>query len=44
MHIVVYDWKEHSNLLEVESIISNFPNARIVKTVIEEKYNWEKVT
>jgi len=44
MHIVVYDWKEHSNLLEVESIVSNFPNARIVKTVIEEKYNWEKVT
>jgi len=44
MHIVVYDWEEKSNLLEVQNIVSEFRNAKIVKTVIEEKYNWEKVT
>lgn len=44
MHIVVYDWEEQSNLSEVQNIISQFPNAKIVKTVVEEKYNWEKVT
>ena len=44
MNIVVYDWVEQSNLSEVKTIVSEFPNAKIVKTVIEEKYNWEKVT
>lgn len=44
MCIVVYDWAEQSNLSEVQSIVSQFSNAKIVKTVIEEKYNWEKVT
>jgi hypothetical protein len=44
MHIVVYDWEEQSNLSEVQNIVSEFRNAKIVKTVIEEKYNWEKVT
>lgn len=44
MHIVVYDWEEKSNLSEVQSIVSNFPNAKIVKVVVEELYNWEKVT
>jgi hypothetical protein len=44
MHIVVYDWEEQSNLSEVQTIVSEFRNAKIVKTVIEEKYNWEKVT
>jgi len=44
MHIVVYDWEEQSNLAEVQNIVSEFRNAKIVKTVIEEKYNWEKVT
>ena len=44
MHIVVYDWQEQSNLSEVQNIVSNFPNAKIVKVVVEEKYNWEKVT
>ncbi len=44
MHIVVYDWEDKSNLLEVQNIVSEFRNAKIVKTVIEEKYNWEKVT
>jgi hypothetical protein len=44
MHIVVYDWEEQSNLSEVQNIVSEFKNAKIVKTVIEEKYNWEKVT
>ena len=44
MYIVVYDWEEKSNLLEVQNIVSEFRNAKIVKTVIEEKYNWEKVT
>jgi hypothetical protein len=44
MHIVVYDWEEQSNLSEVQKIVSQFPNAKIVKTVIEEKYNWGKVT
>jgi hypothetical protein len=44
MCVVVYDWKEQSNLSEVQNIVSQFSNAKIVKTVIEEKYNWEKVT
>ena len=44
MHIVVYDWEEQSNLSEVQTIVSKFKNAKIVKIVIEEKYNWEKVT
>ena len=44
MHIVVYDWQEKSNLSEVQNIVSQFPNAKIVKTVVEELYNWEKVT
>jgi hypothetical protein len=44
MYIVVYDWEEQSNLSEVQNIVSEFRNAKIVKTVIEEKYNWEKVT
>ena len=44
MYIVVYDWEEQSNLSEVQNIVSEFKNAKIVKTVIEEKYNWEKVT
>jgi len=44
MHIVVYDWEEQSNLSEVQNIVSEFRNAKIVKTVIEEKYNWENVT
>ena len=44
MHIVVYDWEEKSNLSEVQTIVSEFPNAKIVKVVVEELYNWEKVT
>ena len=44
MHIVVYDWEEKSNLLEVQNIVSEFRNAKIVKIVVEELYNWEKVT
>ena len=44
MHIVVYDWEEKSNLLEVQNIVSEFKNAKIVKVVIGELYNWEKVT
>jgi hypothetical protein len=44
MHIVVYDWEEQSNLSEVQTIVSQFPNAKIVKVVVEELYNWEKVT
>ena len=44
MHIVVYDWEEQSNLSEVQTIVSKFPNAKIVKVVVEELYNWEKVT
>ena len=44
MYIVVYDWKDQSNLSEVETIVSEFPKAKIVKVVVEEKYNWERVT
>jgi hypothetical protein len=44
MYIVVYDWAEQSNLSEVKTIVSQFPNAKIVKVVVEELYNWEKVT
>ena len=44
MHIVVYDWEEKSNLSEVQTIVSEFPNAKIVKVAVEELYNWEKVT
>jgi len=44
IHIVVYDWEEQSNLAEVQNIVSQFQNAKIVKVVVEELYNWEKVT
>ena len=44
MYVVVYDWKDQSNLSEVENIVSEFSKAKIVKVVVEEKYNWERVT
>jgi hypothetical protein len=44
IHIVVYDWEEKSNLSEVQNIVSEFRNAKIVKVVVGELYNWEKVT
>ena len=44
MHIVVYDWEEQSNLSEVQNIVSEFRNAKIVKVIVGELYNWERVT
>jgi hypothetical protein len=44
MCVVVYEWEGISTYNDVSNIVSQFTNAKIVKTVIEEKYNWEKVT
>jgi hypothetical protein len=44
MCVVVYEWEGTNTYNDVSDIVSKFANANIVKTVIEEKYNWEKVT
>jgi hypothetical protein len=44
MCVVVYEWEGANTYNDVSDIVSQFPNAKIVKNVIEEKYNWEKVT
>ena len=44
MFIVVYEWWEYSTYSEVEKIVSEFPNAKIVRRETKEKFNWEYVT
>lgn len=42
--VVVYEWANFSTYDSVEEIVSKFPNAKIVRREIKEKYNWEYVT
>jgi hypothetical protein len=42
--VVVYEWENFSTYDSVEEIVSKFPNAKIVRREIKEKYNWEYVT
>jgi hypothetical protein len=44
MYIVVYEWENFSLFDEVNKIVQEFSNAKIIKRVIKEKYNWEYVT
>jgi hypothetical protein len=42
--VVVYEWENFSTYDSVEEIVSKFPNAKIIRREIKEKYNWEYVT
>lgn len=42
--VVVYEWENFSTYDSVKEIVSHFPNAKIVRREIKEKYNWEYVT
>jgi len=42
--VVVYEWENFSTYDEVEKIVSYFPNAKIIRREVKEKYNWEYVT
>ena len=44
MCIVVYEWEEFSTYDVVDEIVSKFPNAKIVRREVKEKFNWEYVT
>jgi hypothetical protein len=44
IHIVVYEWEGFSTYDSVQEIVSKFPNAKIVRREIKEKFNWEYVT
>ena len=42
--VVVYEWDNFSTYDSVEEIVSKFPNVKIVRREVKEKYNWEYVT
>lgn len=42
--IVVYEWEGFTTYDEVYEITKQFANAKIIKRVTKEKYNWEYVT
>ncbi len=42
--VVVYEWENFSTYDSVEEIVSKFPNTKIVRREVKEKYNWEYVT
>ena len=44
IYVVVYEWENFSTYDSVQKIVSYFPNAKIVRREIKEKYNWEYVT
>ena len=44
IYVVVYEWENFSTYDSVEKIVSYFPNAKIVRREVKEKYNWEYVT
>ena len=44
IYVVVYEWENFSTYDSVKEIVSLFPNAKIVRREIKEKYNWEYVT
>ena len=44
MYVVVYDSPGRYTYEEVLKIVDQFPTANVVDRVIEERYNWERVT
>ena len=42
--VVVYEWENFSTYDSVKEIVSKFPNVKIVRREVKEKYNWEYVT
>ena len=44
MYVVVYEWDGMSTYTEVDIIVSQFPNAKIIRRETKEKFNWEYVT
>ena len=44
IYVVVYEWENFSTYDSVQEIVSYFPNAKIVRREVKEKYNWEFVT
>jgi hypothetical protein len=44
MYVVVYEWDGMSTYTEVDFIVSQFPNAKIIRRETKEKFNWEYVT
>jgi hypothetical protein len=44
MCIVVYEWDGMSTYTDVDIIVSQFPNAKIIRRETKEKFNWEYVT
>jgi hypothetical protein len=44
IYIVVYEWEGFSTYSEIQSILVNFPTAKIVRVERKEKFNWEYVT
>ena len=42
--VVVYEWENFSTYDSVQEIVSHFPNAKIVRREVREKFNWEYVT
>jgi hypothetical protein len=44
IYVVVYEWENFSTYDSVQEIVSYFPNAKIVRREIKEKFNWEYVT
>jgi hypothetical protein len=44
IYVVVYEWENFSTYDSVQEIVSYFPNAKIVKREVKEKFNWEYVT
>jgi hypothetical protein len=44
MYVIVYEWETLNIHKQISLIVNQFSNAKIIKTEIAEKYNWEKVT
>jgi len=44
IYIVVYEWEGFSTYSEIQNILVDFPNAKIVRREVKEKFNWEYVT
>lgn len=44
IYIVVYEWEGFSTYSEIQNILIDFPNAKIVRREVKEKFNWEYVT
>ena len=44
MCVVVYEWDGLSTYSDVQKIVLQFPNAKIIRRETKEKFNWEYVT